>query len=145
MEIDTQKESSAYIDGIVHCDIKGFGSNVQKIVVELEGNVEHDGWNIVITPTTLIFEPLGPETQNFEVTITASDDLSSDLTSTVTIRGTATLEPGATSYDVDPAYATVRVKPFMLCLCTGDMSGQGEPGDMVKFYIKLENKGNYDA
>jgi hypothetical protein len=144
LEIDTQDDQSASVRGFVRCDTRGFGQNVQKIIVNLDAQVDHDDWGASAFPVTMIFEPLGPSEQNFEANVVAPQHESASKTSQLTISGIAMVQPGGVTYDVEPIYAVITIKPFMLCISEGVTNKDCEAGDVLDFGITINNFGNYD-
>jgi len=144
-EIDILEDQTVTLNGFVHCDTKGFGQNVQKIIVRLEGEVDLDDWGVSINPMTIVFEPFSPEEVDIQVYVTAPNQESASQSCSITIAGTAEVEPGVGSYDLEPAYGTVVVKEFMKCLCSGKFEKTANAGDQTEFDVMIMNYGNHDA
>jgi uncharacterized membrane protein len=110
------------------------------LVVELSASVP--GGSTTLTPASLTFEEVGPETQEVNVTVripllTASSE------KVCTVSGTWT--QGATSGRVEPGVIQVNVLPFSRAVIMSNSPKEDvHKGESVTFDLEITNNGNSD-
>ncbi len=126
--------------GTVYCDVGPVKGSVQSVMVSLEANA--GGWPWSLSPSTMEFTAEHTE-EDFSVSVRVPPRTSHVITQQLTISGRATMSPGATQYQLDPATAMINVAQFYIldASCEETTKDLG-PGYQTAFSFDVVNEGN---
>ncbi|UCH88321.1 MAG: hypothetical protein JSV49_08635 [Thermoplasmata archaeon] len=116
------------------------GSSVQNVLVELTGSTGMN-WPTSMNPTEVWVIPGTVET--FTATIAVPPETSYYVQDTVTVSGTATPDPGATTYNVEPITGTIRIEQFYKFSLSSDKPSEEACVDSIVYLqLIIHNQGN---
>jgi hypothetical protein len=141
-DVSAGSTCEAKFAGTVTCDTRGLGQNVQSVIINLVGSTDYN-WPVKISPPTIVFEPMGVDTKEFNAIVMLQPETSVLQQITLLITGTATLQPGMLMYNVPPASASIKIKPYIVCEISCSNPYQCvSPGTSVDFILEVQNFGN---
>lgn len=132
--------------GIVEVVVQGAGTNVQVVIVELNGSSEM-GWPVVISPSTLTLKPGASKRASgpFMVTVTVPPGASSKTPDKVTVSGSVIPFPGVFKKILPPTDFIINVEQYFDCILDVDDNPKVIGRGCTAVYdITITNDGNGD-
>ena len=126
--------------GVVECTKRGMELGQKEITVELEAAA--GGWPWSLSPSTLVFVYEGGQL-TFSTSVKVPTGTSSSVSQVLTIFGTFTIEGEDEEYEIEPAYAIIKIKQYYKFSISGRKAYNQFDHDMALDYnLTIRNEGN---
>jgi len=133
------EHGTVFFPGTIEARIPA-GSNIQDVVVSLQGNTGLN-WPVSINPPTIQVDAGGSAT--FSVTVSVPPETSYYVQDILTVSGTARSFPGTVSYNVAAITGSIRIAQFYKFSLECDKPyKQVNPTEQLAFNMRIWNYGN---
>ncbi|MDG6225444.1 MAG: hypothetical protein QCI82_08015 [Candidatus Thermoplasmatota archaeon] len=137
-DVEPGQRSVMEFTGEVNADIT-FSPRVQYLLVSMDYYAE--GWPT--SGTSVVMFTRADSTMPFSCTVKVPHETTSSFIGTLKVSGRWSYQPGTSSGDVDPAYASIRILPYSgPVLETTKRNMTAQPLKDLEFEMSLRNGGN---